>query len=211
MFKAALQRAIQEWIVPVERLRAAETGDLEQTLLAIGEVLLANIMSPAGLRLLRLTNAESGRSPDVGATNVQQGTEPTIQYLAEMFMRRLGGGVPLPLAGGARGGHVKPGSPTSPPPTPPASGRGVGGLTPQEAREAAEGFLHLVTGPAIDAAWGVQRDEAALARHIKASVRLFLHGVLGGNGGADAGALEAENRRLKEKLARVSEVLGEAG
>ena len=167
LFRAALQRAIQEWIVPVERLRAAETGDLEQSLLAIGEILLANIMSPAGLRLLRLTNAESGRSPEIGAYNVQQGTEPTIAFLADLFQRRLGTA-----------------------------------LAPLEARESAEGFLHLVTGPAIDAAWGVRRDDAALERHIHASVRLFLHGVLGSEPG-DAGELA----RLRKLLAETASAL----
>ena len=149
LFKAALQRAIAEWIVPIEQLRAAEGADLEQSLLAIGGILLANIMSPAGLRLLRLTNAESGRLPEIGAYNVQAGTEPTIAYLADLFRRALGEKI-----------------------------------EPREAREAAEGFLHLVTGPAIDAAWGVMRDEAALARHIRSSVRLFLHGLLEGDAGA---------------------------
>lgn len=185
LFRAALQRAIELWIVPIERLRAAEVDDLEASLLAVGRILLANIMSPAGLRLLRLTNSESSRSPEIGAYNVQQGTEPTIAYLADLFVRRL-----------------------------------PGTLAPADARASAEGFLHLVTGPAIDAAWGVSRDELALARHIHASVRLFLHGLQGGSGpeaGAEAGreigreirALEAENRRLREKLARIGAVLEE--
>jgi len=173
LFRAALQRAIALWIVPIDRLRAAEVDDLEASLLAVGQILLANIMSPAGLRLLRLTNSESSRSPEVGAYNVEQGTEPTIAYLADLFVRRL-----------------------------PA------GIAPDDARAAAEGFLHLVTGPAIDAAWGVQRDHAALARHIDASVRLFLHGLLGASGG-DNGTLEAENRRLRAKLAQIRAVLGE--
>jgi AcrR family transcriptional regulator len=172
LFRAALQRAIEEWIVPVERLRAAEAEDLEASLLAIGEILLANIMSPAGLRLLRLTNAESGRSPEIGATNVEQGTGPTILFLADLSLRRLGTAI-----------------------------------QPGEAHEAAEGFLHLVTGPAIDAAWGVTRDEAALARHIRSSVRLFLHGLLGGK--PDTSALAAENRRLRATLARVEAALRE--
>lgn len=175
LFRAALQRAIALWIVPIERLRAAEVDDLDASLLAVGHILLANIMSPAGLRLLRLTNSESSRSPEIGAYNVQQGTEPTIAYLADLFVRRLPGRLAL-----------------------------------SEARAAAEGFLHLVTGPAIDAAWGVERDELALARHITASVRLFLHGLQGaGSGAAETGALEAENRRLREKLARIGAVLGE--
>jgi TetR/AcrR family transcriptional repressor of mexJK operon len=90
LFKAALKRAIEEWIVPVERLRAAESDSLEESLLRIGQILVANIMSPAGLRLLRLTNAESGRHPELGAFALQQGTHPTVAYLADLFTRRIG-------------------------------------------------------------------------------------------------------------------------
>src|ERR1700733_2088209 len=41
LFKAALQRAIDDWIVPVEQLQAAETDDLEETLLAVARILIA--------------------------------------------------------------------------------------------------------------------------------------------------------------------------
>lgn len=90
LFKAALQRAIEDWIVPVERLRAAESADLEASLLAIGQILVDNILSPAGLRLLRLTNAESARMPEIGDYTVHQGTDQTIAYLADLFRRHLG-------------------------------------------------------------------------------------------------------------------------
>jgi len=96
LFKAALTRAIEEWIVPVERLREAETGDLEETLVRIGEILVANILSPAGLRLLRLSNAESVKMPEISKFNVRYGTEPTLAYLADLFRRRLGGRGGLP-------------------------------------------------------------------------------------------------------------------
>src|SRR5262245_28968785 len=33
LFRAALERAIEDWIVPIERLRAAERDDFEETLL----------------------------------------------------------------------------------------------------------------------------------------------------------------------------------
>ncbi len=88
LFKAALERAIDRWIVPIERLRAVEVDDFEQTLARIAEILVANIMSPAGLRLLRLTNAESGLMPDVGAYAVEHGTGPTLAYLADLFRRK---------------------------------------------------------------------------------------------------------------------------
>jgi TetR/AcrR family transcriptional repressor of mexJK operon len=54
LFKAALTRAIENWIVPVEQLRASECDGLEETLQKIGQILLANILSPAGLRLADL-------------------------------------------------------------------------------------------------------------------------------------------------------------
>jgi TetR/AcrR family transcriptional regulator, mexJK operon transcriptional repressor len=98
LFKAALTRAIEEWIVPVERLRAAETDDLEETLVAIGDILVANILSPAGLRLLRLTNAESVRMPEISTFSVRHGTEPTLHYLAELFERRSSNGADWILA-----------------------------------------------------------------------------------------------------------------
>jgi hypothetical protein len=39
---------------------------------------------------LRLTNAVSVHMPEIGAFNVQKGTEPTLAYLADLFRRRLG-------------------------------------------------------------------------------------------------------------------------
>lgn len=89
LFRSALSRAIDEWIVPVERLQDVECDDLRETLLRIGEILIANILSPAGLRLLRLTNTVSAFMPDISAANVRQGTEPTVAFLTDLLSRRL--------------------------------------------------------------------------------------------------------------------------
>lgn len=91
LFKAALSRAIDEWIVPIERLREQEDEDFEASLTRIGEILVENVLGPAGLRLLRLTNAESVAMPEIAVENVRRGTEPTLRYLADLFRRRLGG------------------------------------------------------------------------------------------------------------------------
>jgi TetR/AcrR family transcriptional regulator, mexJK operon transcriptional repressor len=176
LFKAALERAIEEWIIPVERLRAAETDDLEETLLRLGEMLVANIMSPGGLRLLRITNAESGRMPDIGVYTYQHGTQRTIDYLADLFRRRIGA-------------HPELGEP----------------------EEAAVAFLYLVVcGPPTMTVWGMTLDQAAIDRHTRYSVRLFLYGLLpreireegrpGVPGSQHAQALETENRRLRKLL-----------
>lgn len=89
LFKAALTRAIEEWIVPIEQLRRAETDDLEETLVRLGRILLSNVLSPAGLQLMRLTNAESVRMPEISTLSVRRGTEPTLTYLTELFDQRL--------------------------------------------------------------------------------------------------------------------------
>lgn len=91
LFKAALSRAIDEWIVPIERLREQESEDFEASLTRIGEILVKNVLGPAGLRLLRLTNAESVAMPEIAVENVRRGTGPTLHYLADLFRRRLGG------------------------------------------------------------------------------------------------------------------------
>ena len=91
LFKAALSRAIDDWIVPIERLRAQEGDDFEASLMRIGEILVKNVIGPAGLRLLRLTNAEAVAMPEIAQENVRRGTEPTLTYLADLFRRRLGG------------------------------------------------------------------------------------------------------------------------
>ena len=89
-FKAALERAIEEWILPIEALEACMVDDLEETLLRIGRRLVANVMSEDGIRLLRITNAESPRIPEIGAFTYEAGTRRTIEWLAGLFRRRLG-------------------------------------------------------------------------------------------------------------------------
>jgi TetR/AcrR family transcriptional regulator, mexJK operon transcriptional repressor len=88
LFKAAVQRAIERWIVPTEALRAVETDDLETTLKAIARIRLANAISPAGLRLLRVINAESYRFPEIPKLAYEQGQRPTIDYIADLLRRR---------------------------------------------------------------------------------------------------------------------------
>jgi len=91
LFRAALSRAIDDWIVPIDSLSAAECDDIRETLVRIGRMLVTNVLSPAGLRLLRLTNAESVRMPDVATENVRRGTQPTLAYLSGLFARRFPG------------------------------------------------------------------------------------------------------------------------
>jgi len=87
LFRAAVQRAIEQWTVPIEVLQKAESEDLEATLIAVARIRMANATSVPGLRLQRIVNAESYRFPEIFTLAFEQGTRPTIDYLADLLQR----------------------------------------------------------------------------------------------------------------------------
>ncbi|HMK85840.1 MAG TPA: TetR/AcrR family transcriptional regulator [Steroidobacteraceae bacterium] len=89
LFKAALQRAIEEWIVPIERLHAAESDDLEETLVRVARMWVTNLKKPAGMRLVRVANTELFRMPEIAAYLWDRTAQPTLSYLTDLFRRRL--------------------------------------------------------------------------------------------------------------------------
>lgn len=90
LFKASLQHEIGRWASALDALEHAETNDLEETLIKVGQILLDNVLSPAGLRLLQMTGSVARRMPEIGAHNVEQGTKPILVYLTDLFRRRIG-------------------------------------------------------------------------------------------------------------------------
>ena len=89
LFKAALQRAIDDWVVPAERLRTAETDDLEETLLNVARLMVANVRTPSGMRLARIANAEVFNMPEVAAYLWERTAQVALTYLTDLFVRRL--------------------------------------------------------------------------------------------------------------------------
>ena len=89
LFRAALQKAIEEWIVPVEELRKAEQDDLEASLLGIARLWVSNVLKPSGWRLVRIANTEVFRRPEVAAYLWERTAQQTIGYIADLFARRL--------------------------------------------------------------------------------------------------------------------------
>jgi AcrR family transcriptional regulator len=90
LYKAALHHEIKQWSETLDGVRDAETEDLEQSLVHIGQALLDKVLSPQGLRLLQLTGSVARRMPEIGAHNVEQGTAPILSFLTDLFSRRLG-------------------------------------------------------------------------------------------------------------------------
>lgn len=89
LFKAALQRAIDDWVVPDEQLRAAETDDFDETMLAIARLMVGHAMSPAGMRLTRIAHAEVIRMPEIGTYLSERTERRAMAYLTDLFRRRL--------------------------------------------------------------------------------------------------------------------------
>jgi AcrR family transcriptional regulator len=89
LFKAALERAVDDWVVPEERLRAAECDDFEETLLGVARLMVENVRSPSGIRLARIANAEVFRMPEIGAYLWERTARVALAYLADLFGRRL--------------------------------------------------------------------------------------------------------------------------
>lgn len=98
LFKAALKRAVDQSVVPEERLRAAETADLEETAFAIGRILADGYLEPANLRLARITNASSYSMPEISVYMYEQFTQTLSGYLADLFRRRFSNGRNFPDA-----------------------------------------------------------------------------------------------------------------
>ncbi|MGW4095842.1 TetR/AcrR family transcriptional regulator [Mycobacterium sp. NPDC004974] len=92
LFEAAVQRAVNRWLVPIETLRTAESDDLEETLLAIGRIRLAGITSPAGIALQRILNAEGNRFPRLFRLVYEQGTMPALTFISEVLTRHAEAG-----------------------------------------------------------------------------------------------------------------------
>ena len=89
LFLAALQSGIDEWLAPLELLHEHEGDDLETTLVEVAKILVTIMLSQTGLGLIRITNAESYRMPEIGRHTYGRGRDLFAQYLLELFRRKL--------------------------------------------------------------------------------------------------------------------------
>jgi TetR/AcrR family transcriptional repressor of mexJK operon len=92
LFRAAVRRAIERLAVPPERIRAADSGDLERTLIDLARLRVDSVMTPDGLKLQRIINTESYRFPDIFTTSYQLGALPVVEFLAEVLERETRAG-----------------------------------------------------------------------------------------------------------------------
>jgi len=92
LFRAAVNRAIERFSIPEERIRATETDDIAQTLTNIAMLRIDLVASPQGLKLQRIINTESYRFPEIFTDSYELGTLPTIRFLARLLERESSAG-----------------------------------------------------------------------------------------------------------------------
>lgn len=89
LFKAALQRGIEDWLAPFETLPDLESDDLETTLIDVSREIVKTLNSPLGVKFIRITNAESYRMPEIGRLLYFRGHQVISRYLVDLFQRRI--------------------------------------------------------------------------------------------------------------------------
>lgn len=92
LFLASVQRAIERQIVPADELRALDSGDLRETLRAIGRQRIGLVRTRNGLRLQRIINTESFRFPQLLMLNYNQSAKPVTDFIVELLEREAAAG-----------------------------------------------------------------------------------------------------------------------
>lgn len=92
LFAAAVQRAIARQIVPRDVLETFDDGDLARTLEAIGRLRVNQVMTPNGVRLQRLINAEGYRFPEIFTANYELSAKPVVDFVAGLLERAVASG-----------------------------------------------------------------------------------------------------------------------
>ncbi len=100
LFKAAVQQAIERWVMPQEQLETLADKGLEEALLAIARMRVAHVLTAEGMKLQRILTTEAYRFPEIFASAYDQGSKPVIAFMADLLQRHHDAGticVPRPF------------------------------------------------------------------------------------------------------------------
>lgn len=87
LFKAAVQQAIEHWVMPHEQLESLHDKGLEEALFTIARMRVAHVLTPQGMRMQRILTTEAYRFPDIFTTAYDQGSKPVIAFLSGLLQR----------------------------------------------------------------------------------------------------------------------------
>lgn len=92
LFRAAVRRAVERLAIPLERIEAVRSDDLEETLYRIARLRVDEVLTPQGLKLQRIINSESYRFPDIFMTSYELGARPVARFLERFLAEETGKG-----------------------------------------------------------------------------------------------------------------------
>jgi AcrR family transcriptional regulator len=87
LFKAVVDHAVQQAVVPVDALETLDPNDLETALVEVARLRIANVMTPTGLRFQRFLHTESYRFPEVVNAAYSRITNPVIEYVTALLAK----------------------------------------------------------------------------------------------------------------------------
>ncbi|HSA53840.1 MAG TPA: TetR/AcrR family transcriptional regulator [Yinghuangia sp.] len=96
LFLAAVRRGIDRQVVPWEVLASFDNGDPAETLEAVARLRIGQMMTPNGLRLQRVINAESYRFPEIFVSNYTLSAGPVVDFVAGVLERAAAAGKLVP-------------------------------------------------------------------------------------------------------------------
>jgi len=91
LFKAALEYGIAELAISRETLAAVESDDLEQSLQRIAAILVRNLMTATGIRLITITNSAAYSVPEIAEYAYRKGSEEINSFISELLRRHVPG------------------------------------------------------------------------------------------------------------------------
>jgi AcrR family transcriptional regulator len=92
-FRAVVQRAIERMVASqASTLATIDTDSLEGTLEAIARMRIHQVMTPEGMRLQRIVNAESNRFPEIFRMARKHVTQPVVEFLSGVLRKHAAEG-----------------------------------------------------------------------------------------------------------------------
>ena len=86
LFIAAVDRAIEKNRTSLESLKQLESDSLEETLKRVAQARIHKMLSPDGIRLQRILNAEAFRFPGLIERVYRDSTGPTVEFLSTILL-----------------------------------------------------------------------------------------------------------------------------
>ncbi|GGY94543.1 TetR/AcrR family transcriptional regulator [Novosphingobium colocasiae] len=88
LFRAAVAHGLDRFKPTFDRLSALEADDMDETMDRIADAIVASVVSPDSIRLLRLIRSDAGAVPEIVGDFSDRTLDPVTAFLADLFRRR---------------------------------------------------------------------------------------------------------------------------